>query len=130
MSTQEQSYKILDGYTLNAGNNFSVTSAPIKLNAASIICVNAFLTGATPSGTLKLQGTNELDDQTVRGFAPGINGSGGTAWIDIPTATASISAIGAGGRINISYLGDRYVRVVYTGISGTGAISVWVSVKN
>ncbi len=88
----------------------SLTSTTINLDFKLIVAIQAVYTGS-PVGTLKLQGS-----------------IGGTSWSDI---SGSSTAITTSGDVlyNITDIGYRYIRAVYTKTSGTGSLTVEINAK-
>lgn len=85
-----------------------------QLIQCSLQCV---VTGAS-TGTLKLQFSNDITDPTVP------NGAAPTNWVDIPSASITVSAAGVTGLVKMD-LAYNYLRVVWTHNNGSaGTISV------
>lgn len=88
-------------------------SAAIVTDFVNSISAQAVLTGSSPNGTLKFQGSNDAV------FAPNTP----TNWNDIGT-TATITDVGVYliPKFDVCY---SYVRLVWTKSSGTGTITAY-----
>lgn len=113
------------------------TGANTTVNSVAIPCAsvdklswtaNFSLSGGPPSGTLKIQVTNELPDPVTGNAAPGTLGNGGTGWVDLP---GSAQAIGTGGNFfgNASLLGAAWCRVTYVSNIGNPIVTIWLNGK-
>lgn len=99
-------YQLVDAESMGA----SITSDSQQLIQEVVCCVQAVFTGS-PVGSIKLQISNDSSNWTdYTGSATSISAAGDVAW-------------------NLSNIGYRYLRVVYTRTSGTGSLSVTVSGK-
>ena len=94
----------------------SHTSAGIDANQMEALSVGVVASGS-PVGVVKVQASN-LPIHVV----PGASDS---SWVDLASATVAVSAAGAF-LIPITYICYRWVRVVYTKTSGTGAITAHI----
>ena len=81
------------------------------------ISVQAVVSGAAPTGTIKLQASNDV---CTAGNNPGIFVP--TNWSDVPNATVSYVAAGAV-LIPKQDIAHRWVRIVNTFTSGTGTVA-------
>jgi hypothetical protein len=89
----------------------SQTGAAVDAGQLVSMSAHAYFGDATAAGTVKLQASNDPDAQgPVSAFAP-------TNWVDIPSATAAITA-GAPAIITIANMSYRWIRAVYTRTSG------------
>ncbi len=93
----------------------TTTGAPIDARNLFAVSVSSVST-STATGTLKLQFSNDYTDPTLQITAP-VN------WIDIPSATVSVTAASTVGipKTDICY---RYIRAVFTNSAGSGLITV------
>lgn len=93
----------------------NVSSAAISAENLFQISAQIAAVGAGAAGTMKLQASNDVNENFVVQFVP-------TNWSDIPSATIAVTAPGAFliPKTEICY---QWVRVVYTN-TGTGTISV------
>jgi len=90
----------------------AVDSSSFNCGESVLISTQYTTTGTAPTGTLKLQSSND-----------NVN------WVDIPTASASISSVTTGvipPLVDYAYL---YIRAVWTQTSGTGTISATIVAK-
>lgn len=79
----------------------------------------------TPIGTMKLQGSNDFGTNVLNGNNPTL---GVTNWTDITGSSQSITGAGTGVYNAVNDL-FRWIKVVYTAVSGSGSISVRVNAK-
>ena len=91
--------------------------------------IAAIITG-TPSGTLKIQASNDPETNDTQtnstGLAPAV---GPVNWVDI--ADSSFAVASAGETMwNVRYIGYNYVRVVYTDASGGTSIATMNVIYN
>jgi hypothetical protein len=105
--------KFVQDVILNAATDASVESEIVELNQIYGYAMQCEFIGS-PSGTLKLQASCQ---QLTNGQqAP-------TVWNDVSNSTVNVSASGT-----VLYNYDaqyyRYVKVVYTRLSGTGSLKV------
>lgn len=113
---------ITNGAMLNTN---VIASDPIPLDQIWGYAVQAVWTG-TPTGTLKLQASCDaplFTNQTSSGL------SAVTNWVDITDSPTSL--IGAPGNYmwNTLEASYRFVRLVYTNISGSGVLNAVICVK-
>jgi len=99
--------------TVNASMSTSVTSDPINVQWLDNIYFTVNFTG-TPTGTFAVQGS----------------GDGGINWQDVrlltnPVAAGTADTVG----IEINQAPMPLLRVVYTRISGTGNMNIFVTAK-
>lgn len=109
----------------NASMATSVTSqVTVVTNTDNIVYV-ARWTG-TPTGTFSV---NTSSDYVPAPGGTGAPVNAGT-WQALPLS-ASVSAVGSAddARIELSQLPDHYVQLVYTAVSGSGTLNVYVSGK-
>lgn len=93
------------------------TSAVIDGQGICQFSLQSVATGATPTGTLKVQVSNDIcpAGNLPSQFVP-------SNWADHPSATLAVSAVGS--LATLTYLGSYgWYRVVWTTTSGTGTIS-------
>ena len=126
-STQEINVQVYDGYSISSTYLFDLATMPFKIRASSK-CSFTFVFTGSPAGTLKLQATDECDDPSVRYMAPGVAGSGGIAWNDVPTLSQAVSSPGTV-TLQAVDLPSRWIRAVYTASSGACTVSAWFSAK-
>lgn len=109
------------GTVLNATRN----SVELQVYSSFIFSIQIFFTG-TPTGTFKLQAS---DDQAYSGVPTSL-GSGlnapPTNWTDVADSTFTVSAAG-NVMWNYSYPGFNWVRVVYTDTSSGSSTAVIAS---
>lgn len=102
----------------------NLSSTPIKLEHRTVFAAQLVWTG-TPTGTLTLQGSNDLGDESAGTGPAGVTGL--TNWTTISTQAVS----GAAGDhiFNSATAGYRWARVTYTASSSTGSLSGRVQTK-
>jgi hypothetical protein len=112
-------FKLVDGYQLNSVDGYSLTTNWVDVHSATNFDVSVVFTGGSPTGTVKLQKSNDL--QWTGGNRPqplsSANVSAVSDAVDAPTGsgTVSVSVSGAGVyTLNQSLVGYRWFRVVYT----------------
>jgi hypothetical protein len=97
----------------------SKTSAAIDASQLIAASVQVIMTGSSPTGTVKVQASNDAPQAGNLPYAP-------TNWTDVASLTVSVSAA-------TSYLipkfdcAYRWIRVVYTFTSGTGTVTAEVN---
>lgn len=91
----------------------SVNSDAISFEDAKIGAIQISMTGGSPVGTLKLQGS--LD--------------GGTNWVDVESSSKSVAAATDGGIWHLAQVGYPIVRVAYTRTSGSTTASGYIFKK-
>lgn len=90
----------------------SLQSTAIDLNQLDLTSIQAIWTGGSASGTLKIQVSNDMVDLA----------SQVTHWTDYTGSDETVS--GAGDVLwNMSFVGYRWVRMVYTRTSGSGSLN-------
>lgn len=106
--------------------NIAATSITPSFNGPAIdtsqilqISLQAIVTGSSPTGTIKIQASNDIcttANLPAASFTP-------TNWTDISGATVSYSAVGAViiPKLDLCY---RFIRIVNTFTSGTGTVAV------
>ena len=104
----------------------TATSDPFPVKNMTLACVAMTATGGgSPTGTLKLQAS--VDE----GHDPGTgldDVSGLSTWVDIDDASQAITTDGTV-MINLTDIGYRWIRAVWTRTSGTGTLAVRVNAK-
>jgi|GEM_PF-2192117 len=104
-----------------SGANFNLASSqnsdPINCDYIDTLAIQAVLTGTSPTGTLKLQGSCDVGTRTLDNN-PANNAV--TNWTDVSGSSQAISATG-NYMFNISDMSWKWLRVVWTFTSGTGA---------
>lgn len=115
------------------GNSMAanITSAPTIVQNLSAVCYSYSWSGATPVGTISIQGSNDYklasDGQTV------INAGTWTTLTFLLNGTAVQSAPISGntgnGIIDITTTAIWALRTVYTATSGTGTLTVVLNAK-
>lgn len=105
---------------LSAVDTGSATGGKIDSNQLVSASFAAVFGDATAAGTVKIQASNDIctDGYQPATFTP-------TNWIDIPSATATISS-GGSALILLTNLSYRWMRVVYTR-SGGGSTTINVN---
>ena len=98
----------------------SSASPPIDANQLLYVSVQIVASGA-PVGVAKLQCSNDFSTDKINSTQQVV-----TNWSDIPSATVAVSAAGVFlvPKTDLCY---RWIRVVYTKTSGTGAITANVN---
>lgn len=82
----------------------NITGSSYDVSNLSDLAIDSIWTG-TPTGTIKLQASNN-----------------GTDWIDVPSMTASPAGAAGNARWALADFADKFVRVVYTAVSGAGSV--------
>lgn len=95
----------------------SLASTALRMENVSLAAIQAIYTGS-PAGTLKLQGSC---DPCEVGEVP-------THWTDI-TGASTVVAAADSWIFNLTAPGFRWLRVVWTPSSGTGALTLNVQTK-
>jgi hypothetical protein len=100
----------LSAANVNADHNSSAIDASQLVNAS----VQVLMTGSSPTGTVKVQASNDLP------FA--------VTWTDITSISVAVSAATSYliPKFDVSY---QWIRVVYAHTSGTGTVSAVLSAK-
>lgn len=103
----------------------SISSNPFRVENMDLAALQAVWTGAAPTGTFKLQASCDAgtDAQT------GPSGFGVTNWTDVASSSNAITASGDF-MWNLTDMGYRWVRVVYTRTSGTGTLLITANAKS
>jgi len=105
--------RVFEYQLVSAGNLASnITSAAQQLNQMLMCSIQAVWSGSSPSGTLKLQISN--DDSN---------------WTDYSGSSQSVSGNTGSIMWNMSATPFPWIRVVYTAVSGTGSLNVTVNGK-
>lgn len=121
MNTQNK--QIATGIVLNANYN----SPYQQLKNIYMYTITAILSGGTPTGTIKLQASNDPETNTT---VP-LSNAPPTHWVDIANSSFAITTPG-NTMWNVREIGYNYVRVVYTdGSSGaaTTTMSIIINCK-
>lgn len=107
--------KLLDAVNIAS----SVNSSPILADQLYTMTIQSVISGATPTGTLTIQGSCDqgLDE----------NGAGVTNWFTIGTAR-TFTVVGTFGD-NIDGFGAKWVRVSYVTNTSVGALTVTLHAK-
>ena len=107
----------------NGNMNATITSAPQQVGQMVMACVQAVFTGSSPTGTFKIQVSNNHKE-----YPPSNDVITDGDWTDY---TGSEYAITASGSYvwNFATLPFPFFRVVYTRVSGTGTLQVYVNGK-
>jgi hypothetical protein len=108
----------------NQSMTTSFNSIGIDCNQHALASIQAEWTGATATGTLKLQISDDIVPvQPTTGNPVGANPAGEVVnWSDYTGSTTTVS--GPGNFMwNMVYVGFRWVRLVYTSSSGTGTLN-------
>lgn len=112
-------FKLLDGYVITTTNGVAVNTNWVDVHSAPFFDVSVVFTGGSPTGTLKLQKSNDL--QWTGGNRPQPLQQGGEGYVsdaaDAPTGqgTVSVSVSGAGVvSLNQFNVGYRWFRLVFT----------------
>ena len=115
--------------TTNQLLNASYNSPYTPLKNIYTYSVAAIITG-TPTGTIKLQASNDPETNDTQTNSTGlIPAVGPTNWVDIANSSFSLSAAGET-MWNVNAVGYNYVRVVYTdGSSGTSTARLAIIVN-
>lgn len=129
MSNNSHTFKLVDGYALNATDGYSYTTNWVDVHDCNKFSVNVVFTGGTPVGTLALQQSNDrqtsLPGSVIRMVdSVGDNSAGTTKRVDdavsVPAGTgqttASVTAAGVY-VLNQYFAPFRWFRVVYTASS-------------
>lgn len=102
----------------------SFNSDPFDVYAMTTIAIAATVSGsATLNGTIKLQAS--CDHGQRSGQAPP---TGVTNWVDIAGTTSTITADGST-MWNLSGVGFKWLRAVYTRTAGTGTVAIRAHAK-
>jgi len=114
----------------NASMSSNVISIGIDCNQIALASIQAEWTGATATGTLKLQISNDLvavasSNTNPAGPDPAANVIN---WSDYTGSTTTVSGPG-NFTWNMVYVGYRWLRLVYTAGSGTGTLNATFSGK-
>lgn len=112
--------------TILSGNTSASITGAVVLDVNQVINVTfqpIVTGGATTSGTVKVQGSNQLPANSQRaGFAP-------TAWADIPGAASTLTA-GVGSMIVLSNVACQFMRVVFTQTGGAAGETLTVQANS
>lgn len=102
----------------------TVNSAAISTDQLWGVAIQAFWTGTSVTGTLKLQAScdSPMGQNVSEGtFVP-------TNWTDITSSSSSVS--GPGNFMwNVSEIAYRYIRLTYTNATNTGSLSANACLK-
>lgn len=98
----------------------SFNSTPVDCSAVQLASIQGVWTGGgSPTGTFKVQVSNDQVN----------DGASVTNWSDYPSSSIAITTDGDL-IYNISNLGYRWVRLVYTRTSGTGTLNAKAVLKS
>lgn len=142
MSSVSHSFKLVDGYALDATDGYSYTTNWVDVHDAPGFSVSTVFTGGSPSGTLTLQQSNDRQ-WTGKGIvqpllAVSANNSSGAVKIvsdavNVPSGTGQASAAvsGAGVYVLNQVLAPyHWVRLVYTASVGVATqLDVFMHLK-
>lgn len=128
-------FKLVDGYQLNAADGYSFTTAWVDVHSAPFFDVSVVFSGGSPTGTVKLQKSNDL--QFTGGNRPIPLQDGGVGAVsdavDAPAGQGTVTAAvtGAGTfTLNQYMVGYRWFRVVFTSSNNASAkLDVFVNWK-
>lgn len=111
---------VVSAAALNANYN----SPYIQLRNVYTYSIAAIVTG-TPTGTIKLQASNDPETNDTQTNSTGVPPAiGPSNWADIANSTFTLSTSGET-LWNVSFVGYNYVRVVYTdNSSGTSTATM------
>lgn len=98
----------------------SITGAPINLESIYCYSIQIVVTGGPPTGTLKLQMSNDLGTDII--------GTNITNWTDITGATIAVAAAGSFA-FYVDAASYRWVRMVYTRTAGSGTLNARSNTK-
>lgn len=119
---RDTNFKVIDAVITNA----NITGDPIDSNQWVSASFQAYFSNNTPAGTFKIQASNDICPfgNVYADFTP-------TNWVDVPSATATITSGGAA-LILIPVCSFRSLRVVFTTSNGsaTGNMTVLVDAKS
>lgn len=108
----------------NGDASGNLTSQPLSLEQAIGYCITATIAG-TAAGTLSLQGST--DTGTVGYMNPAL-GVGISNWTTISQSQASVTGTGEV-TWNAQSTFYRWVRVIYSAVSGTGSMTIVANTK-
>lgn len=102
---------------MNTAMSASFNSPYVPLKNIYTYAIAMIVTG-TPTGTVKLQASNDPETNDTQTNSTGVPPAvGPTNWADITNSTFTLS--GPGETLwNVNFVGYNYVRVVYTDTSG------------
>lgn len=103
----------------------SLTSIGIDINQMFGYTVQAVWTGSSPTGTFKLQISNDMVNDYMGSSNPAANV---TNWTDYSGSSQAITASGDFAWI-VSDSNYKWVRLVYTRTSGTGTLNAILTAK-
>lgn len=107
---------VLTSTSLVASLTSEAVYTGLAYNAAiMVVC------GSGATGTLKVQVS--LDDGHPNAQTSAERAADVTNWVDLPSATLSLSGSAANLLVQIPDVAFNYFRLVYTSVSGTGTIS-------
>lgn len=106
---------------LTADDSVSQNSSQIDSNQTIAISFHAFFGDATATGSVKIQASNDIDDNGPQTPFTVTN------WVDVPSATASVAS-GAAVLITVAQPSYRWMRAVYTR-SGGGSTTITINVN-
>lgn len=103
----------------NGDMSGSINSNPFRLEHLNTVAIQAVFTGSSPTGTFKVQVSNDTQLITESGDI----GATVNNWSDVSGSSVSVTASGDVAW-NLPNTGFRWVRVVYTRSSGSGTLNV------
>lgn len=119
--TNQGSIQLLTAQSMGA----SLASAGIFLaNQYAYSIQGVWSAGTSPVGTFKLQGSNDSGD-----IGSGQGVSQPTNWTDIADSAQAISGNTGSILYDVTQCSYRFVRLVYTRVSGTATLSATMQVK-
>lgn len=114
-------FKLLDGYAVTTTASAPIYTNWVDIHSAPYFDITAVFTGGSPTGTLKLQKSNNLQNTGGNRPQPNMAGSGNSVddTIDVPTdstaGTASVSVAGNGVvELHQRLVGYRWFRLAFT----------------
>lgn len=119
---RQNTFKLISAGTNNGSDD--VESDVIDARNIYAISIVANFTDVAAAGTLKIQGSNDVDKKGINvseNFTP-------TNWADVPNATATISA-GEDDTILVNPICYRFLRVVWDPSAGTGTFDINVNTQ-
>lgn len=113
----------LNSVALSGSATSAVNSPKVDAGQLYVASFIATFTDSASAGAFKVQASNDICayGNISQDFTP-------TNWVDIPSATATVTA-GAAAVIRISDLCFRWIRVVWTPTAGGGNISALINAQ-
>lgn len=119
MRVANENLLVIDGAAATTSLGASLNMRPIWLGHIANYSIQIFFSG-TPSGTFKLQISNDVGQPQASGDAQKYNGV--SNWTDVADSSISVSAAGDVAW-EVQNSGSEWVRVVYTRSASTGTIT-------